>query len=101
MEGYDFNNGIDYSALLASYRTSGFQATNFGKAVEEINKMVNWNCNIVNLKYVILWRYFVEYIICVEKNIYIIFRIYTYNTFWLMINYIICTIDFKENGTLA
>ena len=40
VRGYDFSSGVDYSALLASYRTTGFQATNFGKAVEEINKMV-------------------------------------------------------------
>jgi len=40
-EGYDFNNGINYHQLLSSYRYSGFQATNFGLAVEEINKMIN------------------------------------------------------------
>lgn len=41
VKGYDWSKGVDYSALLDSYVTSGFQATNFGKAVEEINKMVN------------------------------------------------------------
>lgn len=40
VKGYDFNDGLDYSALLQSYRVSGFQATNFGLAVEEINKMI-------------------------------------------------------------
>lgn len=40
VKGYDFNNGIDYHQLLTMYRTSGFQATNFGMAVEEINKMI-------------------------------------------------------------
>lgn len=40
VSGYDWNSGIDYDRLLRSYLTSGFQATNFGKAVEEINKMV-------------------------------------------------------------
>ncbi|XP_077862810.1 deoxyhypusine synthase-like [Saccoglossus kowalevskii] len=40
VEGYDFNKGIDYQALLESYTTSGFQATNFGLAVKEINKMI-------------------------------------------------------------
>lgn len=40
VKGYDFNQGIDYHAILQSYRTSGFQATNFGLAVEEINKML-------------------------------------------------------------
>lgn len=38
--GYDWNNGINYDNLLESYLNSGFQATNFGKAVNEINKMV-------------------------------------------------------------
>ncbi|XP_038063443.1 deoxyhypusine synthase-like [Patiria miniata] len=41
VRGYDFNQGIDYHKLLKSYRTSGFQATNFGLAVEEINKMLD------------------------------------------------------------
>ena len=38
--GYDFNNGINYDKLLDSYAYTGFQATNFGAAVTEINKMV-------------------------------------------------------------
>lgn len=38
--GYDFNSGVDYSAILASYKHSGFQATNFGLAVEEILRML-------------------------------------------------------------
>ncbi|XP_028394693.1 deoxyhypusine synthase-like [Dendronephthya gigantea] len=41
VKGYDFNNGVDYSALLATYKHSGFQATNFGKAVDEINNMIS------------------------------------------------------------
>ncbi|XP_014666528.1 PREDICTED: deoxyhypusine synthase-like [Priapulus caudatus] len=40
VRGYDFSNGVDYHALLQSYLTVGFQATNFGLAVEEINKMI-------------------------------------------------------------
>lgn len=40
VRGYDWNNGIDYEKLLTSYVHSGFQATNFGNAVNEINKMV-------------------------------------------------------------
>jgi len=39
VSGYDFNNGVDHNALLDSFLTSGFQATNFGLAVQEINKM--------------------------------------------------------------
>lgn len=40
VKGYDFNNGINYHELLTSYRTSGFQATNFGMGVEEVNRMI-------------------------------------------------------------
>lgn len=40
VHGYDWNKGINYDQLLKSYLNSGFQATNFGKAVQEINKMV-------------------------------------------------------------
>ena len=47
VKGYEFerDTAVDYHALLQSFRTSGFQATNFGLAVEQINKMVgiNWN----------------------------------------------------------
>lgn len=41
VKGYEWNNGINYDQLLGSYLHSGFQATNFGLAVDEINKMVN------------------------------------------------------------
>lgn len=40
VSGYDFNQGIDYHALLDSYKTTGYQATNFGLAVDQINSMV-------------------------------------------------------------
>jgi deoxyhypusine synthase len=40
LAGYDWNKGVNYKALLETYRFCGFQATNFGLAVEEINKMV-------------------------------------------------------------
>jgi deoxyhypusine synthase len=40
VKGYDFNQGVDYHKLLQSFTTTGFQATNFGKGVEEINRMV-------------------------------------------------------------
>lgn len=41
VQGYDFNHGIDYSKLLESYVHTGFQATNLGLAIKEINKMVS------------------------------------------------------------
>lgn len=40
VQGYDWSKGLDYEKLLKTYLTSGFQATNFGLAVEEINKML-------------------------------------------------------------
>lgn len=40
VSGYDFNKGVNYDNLLKTYVNCGFQATNFGKAVLEINKMV-------------------------------------------------------------
>lgn len=40
VQGYDFNKGINYNELLQSFSKCGFQATNFGKATEEINKML-------------------------------------------------------------
>jgi len=42
VSGYDFNNGIDYSAIFQSYKNVGFQARNVGLAIEEINKMLRW-----------------------------------------------------------
>ncbi|XP_041481849.1 deoxyhypusine synthase-like [Lytechinus variegatus] len=41
VKGYDFNEGIDYHKLLQSFKTCGFQATNLGLAIEEIQKMIS------------------------------------------------------------
>lgn len=40
VQGYDFNQGVDYSKLFESYVNTGFQATNLGLAMKEINRMV-------------------------------------------------------------
>jgi deoxyhypusine synthase len=40
IKGYDLNSGLNYDKLLESYMTTGFQATNFSKAVNEINRMI-------------------------------------------------------------
>ncbi|XP_043680963.1 probable deoxyhypusine synthase [Vespula pensylvanica] len=40
VKGYDWNRGINYHALFESYKHSGFQATNFGLAVNEIKRML-------------------------------------------------------------
>ena len=54
VKGYDFNQGIDHHKLLQSFRTSGFQATNFGLAVEEINKMV-CEYRVINVSFIKQW----------------------------------------------
>ena len=44
IQGFDFNQwkgtGDDYSRLLASYATTGFQATHMAQAINAINAMV-------------------------------------------------------------
>ncbi|VDN11343.1 unnamed protein product [Dibothriocephalus latus] len=47
VKGYDFNKGVDYEALLLSYATTGFQATNFGRAVKVINAMVSLHLRVL------------------------------------------------------
>ncbi|KAL9647783.1 hypothetical protein ABK040_001355 [Willaertia magna] len=51
VRGYNFNNelekdnltkDINYDSLLDSFYSTGFQATNFGEAIEVINKMLRW-----------------------------------------------------------
>eukprot|EP01097_Dermamoeba_algensis_P006323 TRINITY_DN3956_c0_g1_i1.p1 TRINITY_DN3956_c0_g1~~TRINITY_DN3956_c0_g1_i1.p1 ORF type:complete len:370 (-),score=92.83 TRINITY_DN3956_c0_g1_i1:297-1406(-) len=42
VRGYDFNEGVDFEKLLNSYLYTGFQATSFGSAVQEVNRMINW-----------------------------------------------------------
>ncbi|KAK3244524.1 hypothetical protein CYMTET_45864 [Cymbomonas tetramitiformis] len=42
IRGYDFAQGVDYPALLNSMMTTGFQASSFGQAVEEIKRMISW-----------------------------------------------------------
>ncbi|KAJ8796605.1 hypothetical protein J1605_002202 [Eschrichtius robustus] len=40
VRGYDFNRGVNYRALLEAFGTTGFQATNFGRAVQQVNAMI-------------------------------------------------------------
>jgi len=42
VSGYDFNQGVDLEKLLESYGELGFQGTNMGLAIKEINKMLHW-----------------------------------------------------------
>ncbi len=46
VQGYDFNKGVDYEKLLASFATTGFQATKLAKAIEIIKKMRQEKCTI-------------------------------------------------------
>lgn len=40
VKGYDWSQGVNYDEILKSFKFSGFQATNFGRAVAEINRMI-------------------------------------------------------------
>lgn len=42
VRGYDFNKGIDYDAIFNSFKTMGFQGTNLGLAIDQINDMLKW-----------------------------------------------------------
>lgn len=41
ISGYDFNQGVDYDALFASYATTGMQAKHFSEAQNIIEKMIS------------------------------------------------------------
>ncbi len=41
VRGYDFNLGVNYSKIIESFETSGFQATHLNKAIEIVNKMIS------------------------------------------------------------
>ncbi|XP_054787518.1 deoxyhypusine synthase [Prosopis cineraria] len=43
IEGYDFNQGVNYPQLLKSFVTTGFQASNLGDAIQVINQMLDWS----------------------------------------------------------
>ena len=40
IQGHDFEKGRDLDAILGSFATSGFQATNLGQAIALVNEMV-------------------------------------------------------------
>ncbi|MCL5018641.1 MAG: deoxyhypusine synthase family protein, partial [Candidatus Pacearchaeota archaeon] len=41
IQGYDFDNGVDYKQIFESFETTGFQATSFFRAKEIIRKMID------------------------------------------------------------
>ena len=40
IQGYDFNEGVNYEKLLESFASTGYQASNFYNAIEIVNKMI-------------------------------------------------------------
>ncbi|KAM3251906.1 Deoxyhypusine synthase [Capsicum annuum] len=42
IEGYDFNNGVNYPQLFKSMLSTGFQASNLGDAIQIVNQMLDW-----------------------------------------------------------
>jgi deoxyhypusine synthase len=42
VRGYDFEGALDLQAMLDTMLTSGFQATQLGRAVNEVNRMIRW-----------------------------------------------------------
>ncbi|PAV62803.1 hypothetical protein WR25_23431 [Diploscapter pachys] len=41
IRGYDFNEGVDFSRMMSSYLTTGFQATHLAKAIQNVNAMLD------------------------------------------------------------
>ena len=68
IEGYDFNEGVDYEKIIASFRSSGMQASEFAKAVEITNEMISekafiflgWTSNMASSGNREVIRYLVE-----------------------------------------
>ena len=51
VKGMDWSaHGLDYNHLFASLKTTGFQATNFALAVDEINKMIECKHKPIDLE---------------------------------------------------
>ncbi len=40
IKGYDFDRGINYKEIISSFSSTGFQASQFSKAIDIINKMI-------------------------------------------------------------
>ncbi len=68
IQGYDFNQGVNYEKLLESFASMGYQATHFSKAKEIIQKMINdkafiylgYTSNMVSSGLRDIFRYLVE-----------------------------------------
>ena len=40
VRGYDFNKGVDYKAIVSSFKSTGFQATHLSRAIDIVNEMI-------------------------------------------------------------
>ncbi|MCH7568335.1 MAG: deoxyhypusine synthase [Nanoarchaeota archaeon] len=69
IEGYDFNNGVNYDKIIKSFYTTGFQATHLSKAIGIVNEMINnkakiflgYTSNMVSSGLRDIFRYLVEH----------------------------------------
>src|SRR3989338_6019052 len=46
IRGYDFNKGVNYSEIVKSFSSTGYQATHLARAIEITNKMIDANATI-------------------------------------------------------
>lgn len=46
IQGYDFNKGVDFSKIIDSFATTGFQAAHLSQAIRLIRRMRQENCTI-------------------------------------------------------
>ena len=69
VKGCDFNSGVDYDKILESFASTGFQATEFSRAIKVVNEMVKekatiflgYTSNMVSSGLRDVFRYLVEH----------------------------------------
>jgi deoxyhypusine synthase len=69
IKGYDFDKGIDYEEIVKSFSSTGFQASNLGRAIEITNRMISekafiylgYTSNLVSSGLRDIFRYLAEH----------------------------------------
>ena len=69
VEGYDFNQGVNYQKIVKSFATTGYQATHLSQAITIANKMISdkafiylgYTSNMVSSGLRDIFRYLVEH----------------------------------------
>jgi deoxyhypusine synthase len=69
VKGYDFNKGVNYPEIVKSFRSTGFQASHFAKALDITNEMIKdgafiflgYTSNMVSSGLREVFRYLVEH----------------------------------------